>query len=90
MEQIHGPSEVCHKPAAPAWTPRCRELSCCLSLRKEPPGKPLGSGIFRHSMLFLVARFPVLGWNGLEGAPVSSVSLLIGLSEKCPTLCLAF
>lgn len=39
---------------------------------KTPPGKLLGSEIFRHSMLFLVAQFPVLGWDGSEATPVSS------------------
>lgn len=39
---------------------------------KTPPGKLLGSEIFRHSMLFLVAQFPVLGWDGLEATLVSS------------------
>lgn len=39
---------------------------------KTPPGKLLGSEIFRHLMLFLVAQFPELGWNSLEATPVSS------------------
>lgn len=39
---------------------------------KTPPGKLWGSQTFRHLMLFLVAQFPVLGWNGLEVTPLSS------------------
>jgi len=30
--------------AAPAWTPRCREFSCCLSLRKDTSREALGTG----------------------------------------------
>lgn len=80
------PGEVWYRAAAPAWTPRCRELSCCLSLRKEPPGKPLGSQIFRHLVLFLV-QFPVLVgtvWKRLRSHPVCLCPI------QCPVLCLAF
>lgn len=80
------PREVWYRAAAPARTPRCRELSCCLSLRKEPPGKPLGSQIFRHLVLFLV-QFPVLGWNSLEATPVSSsLSVSHPVSHAVPCL----
>lgn len=39
---------------------------------KTPPGKLSGPEVFRHLLLFLVAKFPVLGWNGLEVTPVVS------------------
>lgn len=39
---------------------------------KTPPGKLSGPEVFWQLLLFLVTKFPVLGWSGLEVTPVAS------------------
>lgn len=41
---------------------------------KTPPGKPSGPEAFRCLLLFLVAEFPVLGWNRSEARRSCPVS----------------
>lgn len=43
-----------------------------VATERHLPGNSWGLEVFRHLLLFLVAKFPVLGWNGLEVTPVAS------------------
>lgn len=91
MEQAHGPSEVCYKPAAPVRTPRCREFSCCLSLRKDTSREALGIGDL--PALDVIFGRPVSGAGleqfGSDSGLIQSVSSRDCL-ENCAILCLAF
>lgn len=89
--ETHSPNTVRWTRAAPASTPRCPELSCCLSLRKDTSREALGTGAV--PALAVIFGHQISG-AGLERFGSNSGCILFisqrGCFEKPPVLWLAF